>query len=275
MEISNINRQAIEEFLNKDKRFDGRGLKDYRDIKIEIGVSKNAEGSARVKFGDCEVVAGVKIDVSTPYPDGQDEGTLMTTMEFLPMASPDFEAGPPGIASIETARIIDRGIRESGFIDFKKLCIKEGEKVYSIMLDLFPINADGNLIDLGALAAVVALKTARMPKYNEKTERIEHGEWTNKPLPLTDKTPITITAHKMGSKILFDPVNEEEESSEARVSLCFTYNGKEIMINAAQKGGEKSFTEKEFEEVIDSAAEKYKELEVKIEKEIKKIGKND
>ena len=36
----------------------------------------------------------------------------------------NFDIGRPGIEAIELARVIDRGIRESGFIDFKKLCIK-------------------------------------------------------------------------------------------------------------------------------------------------------
>ena len=37
--------------LTKGIRFDGRKLTDYRQIKIEYGASKTAEGSARVKIG--------------------------------------------------------------------------------------------------------------------------------------------------------------------------------------------------------------------------------
>jgi len=44
---------------------------------------------------------------------------MSTSAEFRPMASPRFESGPPNEESIEVARVIDRGIRESGAIDTK------------------------------------------------------------------------------------------------------------------------------------------------------------
>ncbi len=48
METPNLTKKRIEEYLKREKRFDGRGLLDYRKIEIETNVSKNAEGSARV-----------------------------------------------------------------------------------------------------------------------------------------------------------------------------------------------------------------------------------
>jgi len=265
MEIPNITKIRIKEFLKEDKRFDNRSLRDFRNIEIETGISKNAEGSAKVKIGNTEVVVGVKVDLVEPYTDHEDEGTLITSCELLPLSSPKFEYGPPKIDAIEIARIVDRGIRESGFIDFKKLCIKKGEKVYGVFIDLYSINNDGNLTDAFCLAAVSALLTAKMPKYDAKTEKIKYGEFLNKPLPLTKKIPITITFHKIGAKIITDPVIEEEESSEARLTLALT-NDEEILINAVQKGEAETFTEKEVGEIIDMATEKFKDLEKVIKK---------
>jgi len=268
MTIENLTKKRIREFLEQNKRFDNRSLKDFRDIEIETGISKNAEGSARVKLGDTEVVVGVKIDVTEPYTDHEDEGTLITTCELLPLSSPEFEYGPPKIAAIEIARIVDRGIRESGFIDFKKLCIKKGEKVYGIFLDIYTINNAGNLIDASCLAAVAALLTAKMPKYDLKTERIQYGEFTSNHLQIKKKIPLTMTFHKIGNSIFVDPVKEEEESSEARISLALT-NDKKLLINAIQKGEAETFTEKEIEKVLALAEEKFKELEKLIIKKIK------
>lgn len=121
MEVTNITKKRIVEYLSAGKRFDNRKLLDFREIKIEKGISKNAEGSARVRIGKTEVVAGCKLDVTEPYPESPDEGTLITTVELLPLASEKFETGPPGIKAIELARIVDRGIRESEVIDFSKL----------------------------------------------------------------------------------------------------------------------------------------------------------
>src|SRR3989338_4001903 len=119
MIASNITKKRIAEYLSEGKRFDSRKMLEHRDIKIELGISKKADGSARVKFGNTEVLAGVKMDVLKPYPDSQDAGVLTVTVELLPLASENFELGPPGIEAIELARIVDRGLRETGFIDFK------------------------------------------------------------------------------------------------------------------------------------------------------------
>ena len=269
MEISTLTKERIKEFLAQDKRFDGRKLLDFREIEIETNVSKNAEGSCRVKLGDTEVIAGVKIDVTEPYTDKEEEGTLATIIELLPLSSPKFEYGPPRIEAVEIARIVDRGIRESGFIDFKKLCIKKEEKVFSVLIDIYSINNAGNLIDAACLASVIALKTAKMPKYDTKKEKIEYGEWTSKGLPLNENMPLTITFYKVGKKILIDPVKEEGDSSEARLSVALSNNGKEILINALQKGGGGVFSEEEVEKILDLAVDKFKELEEKVNKAVK------
>lgn len=274
MEISNLTKKRIKDYLEAGKRFDNREMLDYRDIEIEIGISKNAEGSARVKLGNTEVVAGIKLDVGEPYTDHEGEGTMITTMELLPLSSEDFNYGPPKIDAIEIARIIDRGIRESGMIDFEKLCVKKGEKVWNVFIDIYSMNDDGNLLDTCCFAAIAALLDAKMPKYDEKKEKVVYGELTSKKLPLTKNIPLTFTFHKIGRSVILDPSKEEEEASEARLSIALSCEKKDVMINAVQKGNEKTFNEKEILEIIDLAEKKYKDISQeifeKIEKGIKK-----
>ncbi|MEM3405802.1 MAG: exosome complex protein Rrp42 [Candidatus Pacearchaeota archaeon] len=269
MEISNLMKEKIIEYLNTGKRFDGRKFDEYRNIEIETNVSKNAEGSSRVKLGNTEVIVGVKIDVSEPYTDNEDEGTLITSAELIPLASDRFELGPPRIEAVELARIIDRGIRESKFIDFKKLCIKKGEKVYCVFLDIYPINYDGNLIDASFIASVCALLTAKMPKYDEEKEKIKYGELTNKNVPLSDKIPVMITSWKIENNIIIDPTLEEEDASNLRLSIAVTKEKKEFKINAIQKGGEGTLTEKDLDNIFNLVKEKAEEILKKIEKAIK------
>ena len=268
MEVSNLTKKRIIDYMKEGKRFDNRELLEYRDIKIELGVSKNAEGSARVKLGETDVIAGVKLEIGEPYTDSPDKGTLITTVEFLPLSSDRFEPGPPRIDAIETARIVDRGVRESGFIDFEKLCMKKGEKVWTVFLDIYSLNDAGNLIDAACLAAVCALKDAVFPKYNEKEERIEYGEFTTKKLPLTDATPITMTFHKIDDTLLLDPIREEEDASEERLSIAVSKN-KEPRINAMQKGEETAFDKKEIFKIIDNAVKKSSEIGDIVEDSIK------
>ena len=117
----NLTKNRIKEYLRKGKRFDGRKPEEFREISIETGVSKNAEGSARVKIGKTEVLVGVKMAVAEPYPDSPNKGNLMVTAELIPLSSPRFENGPPRFNAIELGRVTDRGIRESKFIELEKL----------------------------------------------------------------------------------------------------------------------------------------------------------
>ncbi len=266
MTTSNLTKARIHDYLAEGKRFDNRGLLENREIVIETGVSKNAEGSARVRLGKTEVVAGVKLEAAEPYTDNEDEGTFITTVELMPTSSSRFEPGPPKIEAIEMARIIDRGIRESKFIDFKKLCIKKGEKVWGVLLDIFTMNDDGNLLDAAALAAVVALKDAKMPKYDEETGKVKFGEWTDKSLPLSKEIPLLMTFYKIGNSILLDPIIEEEESSDARVSMALS----DGIISAFQKGKSAPFELKELYDTLDSAEKKCKEMSKKIDELIDK-----
>ncbi len=247
MKTSNLTGKRIEEYLKEDKRFDGRKSGDFREISIETGVSKKAEGSARVKLGKTEVIVGIKMNVGEPYADSPDKGNLMVTAELLPLSSPRFESGPPKFPAIELGRLTDRALRESKFIDFEKLCIKKGEKVWTIFVDVYSINNDGNLLDAAGIGAIAALKTAKIPKYDEKADKVLFGELTDKSIPLK-KVPITITAHKIGDSIIIDPTLEEEDVSEARVTIGATEDGS---ISSMQKGDAKELSVEEFHKMLE------------------------
>lgn len=262
METSKITADRIKEFLSQGMRFDGRSLDQFREIHVEKNVSKNAEGSARVKIGKTEVIVGVKLDVAEPYPDSKDKGNLMVNAELLPLSSPKFENGPPKFQAIELGRIIDRGIRESKFIDLKELCIKEGEKVWTVMIDIYPINDNGNLLDAASIGAIIALKNTRLLKYDEETEKPLYGELSDKKLPLAKDIPISLTIHKIGNNLIVDPTTEEEEISESRVTIASS-NG---IVFAMQKGDAKELKIEEFFHMLDLAEKTERIIFKKIEK---------
>ena len=54
--ITRVKQKQITQMLDKEKRMDGRDLRDYRQMKIEQGIIERAEGSARVLLGKTEVV---------------------------------------------------------------------------------------------------------------------------------------------------------------------------------------------------------------------------
>lgn len=248
-------RSHIIELAKSDVRLDGRKMTEFRKpLKIETGISKTAEGSARVLIGETEVIAGVKVEMGEPYPDRPDEGTIIVGAELLPLSNPDFETGPPGIDAIELARVVDRGIRESKTIDFKKLVIKKGEKVWLLVIDVCSINDAGNLFDASSLAAYAALKNMRYPKIVD--DKIEYGEKTSKGVELNN-VPIAITVLKIGENFIVDPVKDEECSYDARLTITTLEDG---TLCALQKGGDTPLTEEDIKKMVDISIEKGKEL---------------
>jgi exosome complex component RRP42 len=251
----------VKELAEKGKRQDGRKEDEFRKIEIELNPIANAEGSARVKAGESEVIAGVKMSVGEPFPDKPNAGVLMTGAELSPLSSPDFETGPPSEEAIEVARVIDRGIRESGMIDIEKLCIKKGELVWIVAVDIQIVNHAGNLIDCGSLAAVSALMNAKFPKLDG--DKVEFGTRTTKKLPVGCK-PAAVTLFKIGSSLIADPTTDEEKAATARLTVTTKDNGN---ITAMQKGGSEALTQEEIEKAIDTS--------IKVGKELRKLYKQE
>jgi len=257
--VTRVRFKQIEQMIEKGQRLDGRGLTDYREIKVEQGLIERAEGSARVFLGKTQVLVGIKVEKGTPFPDTPNEGVQTVNAELVPLASANFEPGPPDENSIELARIVDRGIRESKAIDTGKLCIEPGKKVFVVFVDVYVLNHDGNLIDASAIAAVSALMNTKMPNYE-----IEDGEVKIKtgytPLPMKSH-PITVTIGKIGSNLIVDPWLEEEQVMDSRISMAINDDGN---ICAMQKGGSGYFTPQQILEASKLVQEKAAELRKKL-----------
>lgn len=248
-------KKHLHDSLVKGIRYDRRKMTEYRNIIVETGISKSAEGSARVKLGETEVLVGVKLSVGKPYPDTPDEGCLMVEAELSPMSSPEFESGPPGIEAIEIARVVDRGVREAKTVDMKKMCIEKGESVWFVSIDICTVNDAGNLLDASALAAVAALKDARFPVY--KDNEINYREHTKEGLPLK-KVPVAVTVFKIGEAFLVDPCVEEEKIYDAKLTVTSIKSGE---ICALQKGGESPLKIEDIEKMVDIAIDVGKQLQ--------------
>ncbi len=257
--VPSIKKDYLIKLAKNGKRIDDRKFNEFRDITIEPGLISKAEGSAKVKIGNTQVIAGIKMDMGEPYPDSPNSGVMTTAAELIPMASPDFEAGPPRENAIELARVVDRGIRESNIIDVEKLCIEKGEKVWIIFIDLHILDYDGNLFDAASLAALAALMTTKLPN-----ERFEMGE--DKPLPLSEP-PISCTSVKFDDTIVMDPSLDEEEIAEARLTVSTDQKGD---IRAMQKGLNGSFTVEEIKKVIKDSLDNGKKIRKQLYKSVGK-----
>ena len=260
--ITEIEREQIISLLREGKRLDGRGFDDVRPVSVTPDRISKAEGSAEAWIGESRVLAGVKIQIGKPFPDTPNEGVVITSSELSPIASPTFELGPPGEQAIELARVVDRGIRHSNTINRKDLCIKEGEFVYMVLVDLYILADHGNLIDVSSIAAVYALLNAKLPKVkitDEGGAEILDETTSLKMGPL----PLTITFGKIGDNIFADPSLAEERVVESRLSIAI--DGDDT-IASMQKWGTTSFTRQEVTDCVERASKIVKKLRKQLPK---------
>lgn len=251
-----ITKDNIVSLINDDKREDGRALDEYRDIEIETDIIPKAEGSAICKLGGTKVIAGIKPSLGEPFPDTPDLGVLMTNCELLPMADPEFEPGPPSSDSIELARVVDRGIRESEMVKLDELCVEEGKHVWILFIDIHVIDNCGNLFDCANLAVNAALKTCKLPKATIVDDEVVLDEENTVSVPLNHNVALS-TFVKIGDKMFIDPSLDEEKVLSARLSVGITESGS---ICSMQKGGDKPLTKEEIFSSVKIALNKNKEI---------------
>jgi exosome complex component RRP42 len=253
--ISEIKRGYIENLLAKGKRMDGRNVDEIRKVSIimenKLGM---AEGSARVKLGDTDVICGIKVVLGDPYPDSKDKGVMTTTAELVPLASPFFETGPPSPESVEVARVVDRGIRESETINLRSLKVPEENKVFVVFIDIYPLDMDGNLIDAATVAVMKALSNTIVPAA-ELTKNLDHPMEDFK-LPLAHM-PIAVTGVKIGDTVILDPTQDEEDIAGARLTVTTDENGD---IRAMQKGNIGRLSPEDIDLIVNLSIEKGKEI---------------
>jgi len=257
--ITKVRQRQIAQTIDTGKRTDGRTLTDYREFTIEQGVIEKAEGSARVFLGKTQILVGIKVETGEPFPDTPNEGVMTVNAELVPLASPTYETGPPDETSIELARIVDRGIRESKAIDTEKLCIEPGKKVFVVFVDIYVLNYDGNLIDAAALAAMSALINTKMSNYEIKDGELKLKQGYTQ-LPMKSH-PVTVTIGKIGEKLLVDAAMEEEQVIDARLTMAINEEGN---ICAIQKGLSGYFTPQQLIEASKLAREKAAEQRKKL-----------
>ncbi|KFN49372.1 ribonuclease PH [Arenimonas composti] len=133
----------------------GRTPAQLRDIRIERGYTRHAEGSVLISFGDTRVLCTASVDNKVPgFLRGKGEGWITAEYGMLPRATNtrnDREAsrGKQGGRTLEIQRLIGRALRAC--VDRRAL----GER--TITLDCDVLQADGGTRCAAITGAYVAL----------------------------------------------------------------------------------------------------------------------
>ncbi|MBF6022413.1 ribonuclease PH [Lysobacter niastensis] len=136
----------------------GRAPAQMREVRIERGYTRHAEGSVLVSFGETRVLCTASVDNKVPaFLRGKGEGWVTAEYGMLPRAThsrSDREAarGKQGGRTLEIQRLIGRSLRAC--IDRKLL----GER--TITLDCDVLQADGGTRTAAITGAYVALVDA-------------------------------------------------------------------------------------------------------------------
>ena len=233
----------ILDLAKSGKRLDGRGMDEYREVKVEFGFAGNADGSALASIGKTKALCGVKLEVGKPFPDTPNAGVLTTNAELIPLSSPLFEPGPPHPRAIEVSRVVDRSIRAAETIDLAKLSITPGEKSWVCYVDVHVLDHSGNIIDTAQLAALGALTHTTVPN-----KRFGIAE-SDAPFEV-HHFPVECTFVRLGDAIVADPAFDEERAAQGRITVATDEAGNVV---AMQKGLIGAFSPDDVRDVVDRA----------------------
>ena len=231
-------------FISEGARPDGRPLARARPSSVAIGVAGTAHGSALVKVGRTTVMAAVKLEACQPDPDAPDRGFLDVVVEFPPMCSASTRPGRPNDDAHFVARRIEDALLDSAAIDKRKLTIKEGLWAWKICLDVYCLDHDGSMLDAGLMAALAALRDAKVPHVivddrgkitygGRKTDESSNNTAVEGKIEVA-AAPVAVTTALYRKHLIVDPDAEEEQLADATVTV--TMDGSRV-IGVHKPGG--------------------------------------
>ena len=152
--------QYYDKFIAEGARPDGRPLGRARPVSLARGVVTTAQGSALAKVGRTTAIAAVKLEFVAPALDAPDLGVLEVTVELPPDV---FRVHPTGTtvrgggARHPSHRRRPRGRAGRG----PHQAVHQGGPLgVEGFLDVYCLDNDGGVIDVGLLAAIAAPETA-------------------------------------------------------------------------------------------------------------------
>jgi len=215
------------------KRPDGRAYDALRPIEITVGVSKFAEGSCEIRFGDTEVLCLATVTDTVPrHLIGKAEGWVTAEYAMLPRSTPERSqreslAGRPGGRTFEIQRLVGRALRSA--VDLKAL----GSR--SVTIDCEVIQADGGTRTAAITGGYVALAHA-----------LRH--FTPKPLR---KNVAAVSVGFVEGQLVLDLPYAEDSVADADVNVVATGEGELIEVQGTAE--RRPFSRGDFDQVLELA----------------------
>ncbi|XP_055357854.1 exosome complex component RRP42-like [Paramacrobiotus metropolitanus] len=260
-----------------DFRLDGRGPLDYRNIHIEVGSVNNANGSARIKLGDTNVVAAVKIALGEPEKDTPDEGIVEISVESsVPSFGNAEEDEDTEIFSTqELQQILECIYYESGGIDRKKLGVLKGSKCWTLFFDIIIFEQGSSVLEAAALAIKASLADARFPTVRIVEDELDQFEieYSDNPYDCWQMdvacVPTIATLSKIGPVFVVDVTREERVAAEALFVVAANASGTVFYQSVDCTGPELGIRPEVLQEAVEISMKVCQEMNRELDKALK------
>jgi ribonuclease PH len=227
-------------------RHDGRQANQLRQVKIERGFTRYAEGSVLICFGETRVLCNASVEEKVPpFMRGQGRGWVTAEYSMLPRATQtrsgrEAARGKLGGRTMEIQRLIGRALR--AIVDFELL----GER--TIVIDCDVLQADGGTRTASITGAWIALADA-------VETLLEQG--LIKKSPLKDSVAAISSGIVKGQPVLdLDYV----EDSGAEVDMNFVMTGDGRFVEVQGTAEEEPFTADQLDALRELASHGCREL---------------
>ena len=221
----------------QDLRPSQRGHDQMRDVQLDVGVSKHAEGSCLAKFGDTHVLCTATVEDKVPgWMKGSGRGWVTAEYGMLPRSTTtriDREAarGKQTGRTQEIQRLIGRSLR--AIVDLKELNERQ------IRVDCDVIQADGGTRTAAITGAYIAL-------YRACQHLIKVGACRK--LPLKEGVSAISCGIYRGMPVL-DLDYSEDSEAETDANFVITASGRIVEVQASAE--QDPFSVQAFNELLE------------------------
>lgn len=221
------------------ERPDGRGPRDLRPVKVELGYQEWAEGSVLLEMGRTRVLVAASHDDRAPrFLQGSGKGWVTAEYSMLPRATAErtpreVGKGRPSGRTQEIQRLIGRSLRAVTDLD------KLGERTFWIDCDVLQADAGTRTasITAGYIALALAVRTLQ-----------ERGTITKEVLP---DTVAAVSAGMVGGRPILDLSYEEDAIADVDFNVVMTGSGRLVEIQGTAEG--RSFSRDDLGALVDLA----------------------
>lgn len=212
-----------------DVRLDGRGLKDLRPIKIEVGVLGNADGSAYIEQGKNKILAAVygPKEAHPKHLSIPDRALLRCRYHMAPFSVEERKSPAPSRREVELSKVIRQALEPAVFVKYYPRT--------SIDTFIEVLQADGGTRCAAITVASLALADAGIPMRGLVS---------------------ACAAGKVEGRLVLDLNDVEDKEGEADLPLALMPNSNAVTL--LQMDG--NLTIDEFEQALNMAVEGCKQI---------------